>query len=291
MKTQRARLLRYATATISAIAVLPCLLSSIALSQDKNPKNPSAGPDAATDLDLAGDVSRYFGQRANLYRDNNRKLAKIDLDADFNYDGTIDNYDPADNGAFQQTPPGLVVGAGELSKIVIRLTPYKIDYAGRAKVRLQVDGINRDDKSGKFAEGEASSATGRIRVWRDSTKKELILDSHAGPLSFDWTLDMRTPSNLQIVPRTLYVEGVTSSPRHSGDIRLLLSVFDEKISSNNISYDPKNPSIQESESKKSITSLIKTFRPSYDHILLTVRSAPQEKNFVNNNSEGVWLQR
>lgn len=279
MKTQRATLLRYATATVSAIAVMPCLLSSVALSQDKQPidTNSVAGSASATDMDLAGDVSRYFGQRANLYRDNNRKLAKIDLDGDFNYDGIIDNFDPADNGAFQQTPPGLVVGTGELSKIVIRLTPYKIDYQGRAKVRLQADGINRDDKSGRFAEGEAASATGRIRVWSDATKKELILDSHAGPLYVDWNLDMRTPANLQIVPRTLYVEGVSSSPRHQGDIRLLLSVFDE-------------PSNNDTDSK-SITRLFKTFRPSYDHILLTVRSAPQSKNYVNNNNEGVWLRR
>jgi hypothetical protein len=259
------------------------------MSQDKNPKNPIAGPAVATDLDLAGDVSRYFGQRANLYRDNNRKLAKLDLDADFNYDGTIDNFDPADNGAFQQTPPGLVVGVHELSKLIIRLSPYKIDYQGRAKVRIQVDGINRDVKSGKFAEGEAATATGRIRVWKDPSKKELILDSHAGPLSYDWTLDQRTPANLQIVPRTLYVEGVSASPIHQGDIRLLVSIFDEEASS--YVYDPKNPSVDDAPKSKSITKIFKTFRPSYDHILLTVRSAPQEKNYVNNNSEGVWLRQ
>ena len=230
-----------------------------------------------TDMDLAGDVSRYFGQRANLYRDNNRKLAKIDLDGDFNYDGTINNDDPADNGAFQQTPPGLVLGVGEMSKLVLRLTPYKIDYQGRAKVKIQVDGINRDAKSGLFTDGAERNSAGQIVVWLDKTKKEKILDSRDPNLrSFEWTLDQRTPENLQIIPRTLYVEGVSSSPKHAGDIRLLISCYDD-----NPNYEV-NPKIDPRR-------WVKTFRPSFDHIILTVRPQPQEKNYINDNSEGVWV--
>lgn len=233
------------------------------------PASPSPEPQQ-TDKDLAGDVSRYFGQRANLYRDNNRKLAKLDLDGDFNYDGTINNDDPADNGAFQQTPPGLVVGKGEMSKLVIRLTPYKVDYEGHAKVRIEVCGINRDDKSGSFASlADEMAGMGHIVVWRDANKKEKILDSRdANMRSHEWTLDDRVfPVNLQIVPRTLYVEGVGVSPRHSGDIRLLVSIFDDR----------SNP------------TPLKTFRPSFDHILLTVTPQPQEKVFINGNAEGVWI--
>ena len=44
---------------------------------------------------------------------------------------SIDNDDPADNGAFQQTPPGLVVGVGEMSKLILRLRPYRLDFKGR----------------------------------------------------------------------------------------------------------------------------------------------------------------
>ncbi len=231
----------------------------------------------STDLDLAGDVSRYFGQRANLYRDNDRKLAKIDLDGDFNYDGLIDNYDPADNGAFQQTPPGLVVGVGEMSKVILRLTPYKIDYNGRAKVRIQVDGIDRDQKSGRFADGAEQAGMGHVIVWRDASRKEKILDSRdPSRRVFDWTLEQRWPANLQIIPRTLYIEGVQPSPRHIGDIRLLISVYDDSPNDANLpKADPR--------------SWIKTFRPSFDHILMTVRSTPQEKNFVNANAEKVWI--
>ncbi|MEQ1935237.1 MAG: hypothetical protein ABL962_15365 [Fimbriimonadaceae bacterium] len=269
MKTIKARPMWSIPAKLATMLALPLMICQSASSQDAKP--------TPTDLDLAGDMSRYFGQRANLYRDNNRKLAKLDLDADFNYDGTIDNFDPADGGAFEHTPPGLVVGVGELSKLIIRLTPYKIDYEGRAKVKLQIDGINRDEKSGKFTEGSEAASMGHIRVWRDATKKEKILDSRDPNLrSFEWTLDSRTPANLQIVPRTLYIEGLSSSPRHSGDIRLLVSVYDDNP---NFAVNPKMDPRR----------WVKTFRPTYDHILVTVRGAPHEKAYINNNSEGVWL--
>jgi hypothetical protein len=246
---------------LAAMAVTTMLVSG-------PPNQPIAA--TSTDKDLAGDVSRYFGQRANLYRDNSRKLAKLDLDGDFNYDGTINNADPADNGAFQQTPPGLVIGKGEMSRVVIRLTPYKINYEGHAKVRMEISGINRDDKSGNFnSPEEETSGMGHIVVWRDASKREKILDSrHPETRIHEWTLDDRIfPSNLQIVPRTLYVEGVGISPRHLGDIRLLVSIFDERSNANPIA----------------------TFRPSFDHILITVSASPQEKAFVNANVEGVWL--
>ena len=274
MNTSTVSLLRTVPAKLTAILALPFMMSFTAVAQDARSPAPNPAP---TDMDLAGDVSRYFGQRANLYRDNNRKLAKLDLDADFNYDGIIDNFDPADNGAFQQTPPGLVVGIGELAKLVIRLTPYKIDYEGRAKVKLQVDGINRDDKSGTFAEGAEAAGMGHIRVWRDASKKEKILDSRDPNLrSFEWTLDNRTPANLQIVPRTLFVEGVSTSPHHPGDVRLLISVYDDNPNyAANPKMDPRR--------------WIKTFRPSFDHILLTVQGKPHEKVYINNNAEGVWL--
>lgn len=269
MKISKVRSKMTAPAWLAAVLVLPCLLSVSASAQTSN--------EPETQMDLAADVGKYFGQRANLYRDNNRKLAKVDLDADLNYDGEVSNTDPADGGAFESTPPGLVVGVGELAKIVIRITPYKIDYEGRAKVSLRVDGINRDNKQGKFAEGEEAAGMGHIRVWRDSTKKEKILDSRDPNLrSFEWTLDSRDPTNIQVVPRTLYVEGVSSSPHHLGDIRLLLSVYDDNPNYEvNPKYDPRR--------------WIKTFRPSYDHLLLTVQPKPHMKAFVNNNAEGVWL--
>lgn len=232
-----------------------------------------------TDKDLAGDVSRYFGQKADLDRDRNRKLAKLDLDGDFNYDGTINNDDPADNGAFQQTPPGLVLGTGEMSKLIVRLTPYKIDYQGRAKVKLEVSGINRDVKTGEFGSVDEEIANmGHVVVWADAAKKEKLIDSRDPNMrSYEWTLDDRTfPANLQVVPRILYVEGVKPSPRHLGDIRLLIKIYDDNPNyDSNPKYDPRR--------------WVKTFRPAFDHILLTVEPIPMEKHYINNNVEGVWL--
>ena len=118
-----------------------------------------------TKRDLPGDFHKYYGQRSALYRDKERRLAKLDIDGDMNYDGKIDNWDPADNGAFQQTPPGLVVGAGEMSKLILRLTPYRVDFRGEAVVTLEVAGINRAEKSGEFNSlDEELSATGKVKI-------------------------------------------------------------------------------------------------------------------------------
>lgn len=277
MKSTITTKVRSLNAVATVAAVVMCGAAAFA--------DPVISPDMVgqpTDKDLAGDVGRHFGQRQNLVRDANRKLAKIDVDGDFNYDGTINNDDPADNGAFQQTPPGLVVGVGELTRIVVRLTPYKIDYEGRAKVRLSVDGINRGAErgTGVFDSIEAQIAgMGHIIVWDTDRKTKLIDTRDANRLAYEWTLDAQVfPYNLQIVPRVLYVEGVSPSPHFMGDIRLLMSVTDENP---NYVVDPK----------KDPSRLLKTFRPTFDHILLTVMSKPQEKHYINGNAERVWTKK
>jgi len=254
-----------------------------------------------TDRDIPGDSTKYFGQRHNQYRDIGRRLAKIDLDADFNYDGIIDNHDPADNGAFQQTPPGLVLATGELSRLVIRLTPYHLDFKGRAVVSLKVDGINRGHKSGLFTSPEEEQRNvGHIRVWKDANRNELILDSQdPGRRVFEWAIDdSKYPANVPgIVPRTLYVEGVSESGQYSGDIRLLLTVQHRKDGATTtntgggakggkgIVYDT---GAVEEGGRKSKKVRFKRFSTAYDHILLTVQGAPHRKDFVNGNSDGVW---
>jgi hypothetical protein len=268
-----------------------------------------------TDLDIPGDSHKYFGQRSNQFRDVGRRLAKIDLDADFNYDGLIDNQDPADNGAFQQTPPGLVIGTGELTRLVLRLSPYHLDFRGQAVVSLQVDGVNRADKTGRFSSLEEEMAsTGHIRVWRDATKRELILDSRdPGRRVYEWTVDdNKYPANIPgIVPRSLYLEGVGVAggasgskggmvTAYSGDVRLLVTVFHRVPGEEPapVYSDPKSgldakggvmPVEPEAKDDEwCLPGAPTRFRTSYDHILVTVRNSGHMKEFVADNSDGVW---
>lgn len=252
-----------------------------------------------TEMDLPSDFHRYYGQRVNMWRDQERKVAKLDIDTDMNYDGTIDNDDPADNGAFEGTPPGLVLGEGELSKVLIRLTPYRIDYEGEVVLTLEVAGINRALKSGQFESFEEEvAATGRIRVWKDASRRELLLDS-ADPEKrfYEWVADeTQYPANLPgVYPRLVYVEGVSATGKggrsgkavvsekgmveggYSGDLRLLATVSHREKGTPREGY----PQYRQ--------RFLKSFRTSFDHILFTVRELPQEKVFINNNAEGVWI--
>jgi len=263
---------------LSGVTVASLSLAFTAAAGDKNPIPRAQGLE--TNEDLPGDFTKYFGQRKNYYRDPERKLAKLDLDGDFNYDGTIDNDDPADNGAFQQTPPGLVVGVGETTKLVVRLKPYKADYAGRAKFEIIVTGINRADKSGKFPSVEEEIASvGHIRIWRDAGKSELLIDS-SDPSMRTWSTNMENmgPGNvIGNVPRNLFVEGVQASGQYLGDIRVLVRLYDERV---DFETDPKTR----------LARFIKQqgFRPSFDHILMTVAESSHRKAFINGNQEGVW---
>jgi hypothetical protein len=161
------------TTPIAAVALAACLAPGLLHAQDIKPLPPDArrnvpqgggaypawetqvAPEVRrTDLDWAGSYHKYYGQTRNQYGDKERKIAKVDLDGDFNYDGIIDNYDPGDNGEFQQIPPGLVVGVGELTQLVLRIRPYRVDYYGDAVVALELDGINRGDRSGRFSSFE-----------------------------------------------------------------------------------------------------------------------------------------
>jgi hypothetical protein len=263
-----------------------------------------------TEMDIPADFHKYYGQRVNQWRDTERKIAKIDMDADLNYDGTINNDTASgDNGAFESTPPGLMVGVGELSKLVIRVAPYRIDFEGEVVIALELAGVNRAVKSGQFDSFDQEKAsTGRIRVWRDAAMTELLLDSGDPEKRYcEWVADDRVyPANLPgIYPRVVYVEGVSVAPSrgldgkevvsenaivsekgvvegagqagYSGDLRLLITASHRPKGSGRENYP---------EYRK---KLIKAYRTSFDHMLFTVRSTPQTKDYINNNAEGVWL--
>lgn len=257
----------------------PLLAGEGATNSNKGPELTSRGTE--TEMDLPSSYHKFFGQNVTYFKDEERKVARIDVDADLNYDGSISNEDPADNGAFEATPPGLVVGVGELSKVILRLRPYRIDFLGDVVVGIEVAGVNRASKSGRFESFEEEKATvGRIRVWKDQAKTELLLDSgDSNKLSYEFVMDASNyPANLpDAVPRALYVEGVSVSGEHAGDLRLLTTV----------SYRDKETEAQVPAGERK--NLPQTFRTAFDHMLFTVKSQPLKKSYINNNAEGVWI--
>jgi hypothetical protein len=261
-------------------------------------------PSLQTNKDAPSDFHKYFGQRVNSFRDAERQIAKLDMDADMNHDGLIQNIDPADGGAFEATPPGMILGVGELTRFVIRLIPYRVDFEGEVVVTLDVEGINRGVKSGEYATlDEELASMGHIRVWRDKDKKSLLLDSRdPAKRMVEFTTQYKTyPYNLPMtVPRAVYVEGLKPSPKYIGDIRLLCTVSHRATQTEgrqeaNATAEVAAGSVtaakqpQPVEKKPNILSNIKSFRTSFDHILLTVQPKPTVKQFINDNNEGVWV--
>ena len=252
-----------------------------------------------TNKDIPADFHKYFGQRVNSWRDRERQIAKLDMDADMNQDGVLSNTDPADGGAFEATPPGLILGEGEMTRVVIRLLPYRVDFDGEVVVTLEVDGINRSVRTGEFETLEDELAgMGHIRVWRDPSKKQLVLDSRdPAKRVAEFTTSYKTyPYNLPItVPRFVFVEGVKASPRFTGEVRLLATVSHRSPYEKERGVTAAERSVTAAKEPLPITPEeakklgIKSFRTSFDHLLLTVQKQPQRKEFINNNNEGAWV--
>lgn len=282
---------------VSLASSLVALAFSPLAVQAGDPKVPvePAPPALQTNRDIPSDFHKYFGQRVNGWRDRERQIAKLDMDADMNHDGTISNVDPADNGAFEATPPGMILGVKEMTRVIIRLIPYRIDFDGEVVVTLEVEGINRSAKSGEFASlDEELASMGHIRVWRDATKKDLLLDSRdPAKRVVEFATQYKTyPYNLPLeVPRFVFVEGVSTSPIHTGDIRLLVTcshraigepAYAELSGKSGKSGKIAEPAAEEKQ------PIFKSFRTSFDHILFTVQPQPHPKEFINGNNEGVW---
>lgn len=277
-------------------AVIACLLATsvnaILAGDDKQVVSPQTGS-LQTNKDAPSDFHKYFGQRVNSWRDRERQIAKLDLDADMNQDGVLSNTDPADGGGFEATPPGMVLGKGEMTRFVIRLLPYRVDFDGEVVVTLEVEGINRGNKTGEYGSlDEELASMGHIRVWRDQTKKQLLLDSRDPTKRVvEFTTSYKTyPYNLPItVPRFVFVEGVTSSRNFTGDIRLLCTVShrgpDSQVQAAEVSSSKEPQEVQKEPYKLQIRS----FRTSFDHVLITVQDEPLAKEFINGNNEGAWV--
>jgi hypothetical protein len=135
---------------------------------------------------------------------------------------------------------------------------------------------------------------GHVRVWRDKDKKELLLDSKdPSKRVVEFTTQYKTyPYNLPLaVPRFVFIEGAKSSPQYTGDIRLLCTVSHRKIKD---AAKPNTIAMTAGKTTQLVTPEqgnvnIKSFRTTFDHLLLTVQKQPTTKEFINNNNEGVWV--
>jgi hypothetical protein len=236
-----------------------------------------AGPNGSADVKNVGivrterDILGGYGTDIPYRRNATGKIAKLDLDGDFNYDGVIDNYDPGDNGLAQVTSPGMVLGKGEMTRMVIRLSPYQLDIDTRVRFEFSACGVNRGDKTGRFESLEQElSAVGHVRIWADAGKTKLLIDSSkADQRVFNLILPNLNPENTMAVPRAVYVEGIKPSGTFSGDIRLLVRIVDVRA--------------DEAGQKRGLAKLIAGvgFRPSYDHVILTVADRPHAKSLVS----------
>ncbi len=111
---------------------------------------------------------------------------RVDLDADFNYDGAIAN-DPSDSFDLEKVPPGLVIGPQKLAKFIFRMTPFnaRTTYTPGSGISLdkfvgsfEIRAINLNSKTGAFTTPEAEYAeAGHLRVWSDERCTKLLLDS------------------------------------------------------------------------------------------------------------------
>lgn len=142
-------------------------------------------------------------------------LGKVKIEGDVNYSKTIDSADAGLGNHPKRNPYGLIIGAGEMTKLLLTCQPNpdRQSPIGKPKVRLpfpilvaslEVRGINLGDKKGRFPTFEDEVANcGRVLVWLDHTKKFLLLDSSDPQRRrIDW------PYSTHVPPERIFVEGV-----------------------------------------------------------------------------------
>jgi hypothetical protein len=148
-------------------------------------------------------------------------MGKVEIRADVDYDAKIDFGDKQLGKEAKFNPYGLMVGSGELTKLLLTAQPNgdRNVTVGEPRVTmpfhilvasLEVRGVNLGDKRGRFKSFEQEVATcGRLLVWLDHNRKYLLLDS-ADPArrKVEW------PFSSSVPPERVFVEGVM--PTHPG---------------------------------------------------------------------------
>jgi hypothetical protein len=145
-------------------------------------------------------------------------LGKVKIEGDVDYNKKIDSQDAALGNHPKKNPYGLVIGAGELTKLILTTQPNpdRQVQVGKPKVKLpfpilvaslEVRGINLGHKRGRFASFEDEvAASGRVLVWLDHTKRHLLLDSSdPARRRVEW------PYANSVPPERVFVEGIVPS--------------------------------------------------------------------------------
>ncbi|MEZ5384387.1 MAG: hypothetical protein R3F13_02605 [Prosthecobacter sp.] len=131
----------------------------------------------------------YVGWGLGGWSNQSNPLGRVQIQGDVNFSGKIDEVDAGMGNEPKRNPHGLIIGAGEMTKLILTCQPnaYRQRQVGEPKVKmdfyklvsvLDVKGVNLGDKKGRFASFEDETATcGRVLVWLDSTRRHLLLDS------------------------------------------------------------------------------------------------------------------
>ena len=142
-------------------------------------------------------------------------LGRVQIEGDVNFSGQIDDSDTAMGNEPKKNPHGLIVGDGEMTKLKLTCQPnaYRQRQVGEPKVKmdfyklvtvLDIKGVNLADKKGRFVSFEDEiDSCGRVLVWLDSTRRQLLLDSSdPARRRVEWSWSSSVP------PERVFVEGV-----------------------------------------------------------------------------------
>jgi hypothetical protein len=145
-------------------------------------------------------------------------LGKVQIRGDVDYSTHIDSADIALGNEAKRNPNGLIIGAGEITKLLLTCQPNadRQSTVGEPKVRLpfpvlvaslELRGINLANKKGRFASFEEEVAScGRVLVWLDHTKRYLLLDSSdPARRRVEW------PYASSVPPERVFVEGIKAT--------------------------------------------------------------------------------
>lgn len=198
-------------------------------------------------------------------------LGKMSISSDINSDGVIRYREDA---SLKVTPPGLVVGTNEMTKVLLSCIPDPTSLpptVGSPKVKmkyhklaviLDVRGVDLGKKNGQFGSIEKEiEKCGRILVWADKDRKNLLLDSaDSSRRRLVWAYADSVPLH------HVYVEGVKAA--EAGGSFLITWELDDSFGQNAFQRFFGEPSV-------------------WDRLMVSVRPLGSDKPLID--SDPVWI--